>query len=131
MKKTMQPTTEVKFKRGPALRPSGELTTYLESLKTIGGKPLLVRLPVVITLDPTGFGIDKATVGELAIKLNDSALGISLMDRLRTACPNASTCAIWLEGHWRSPAGFDIRKVGKPIADAELAQTNYCEVQDL
>jgi len=37
----------------------------------------------------------------LALTLDDTALGISLLDRVRDLCPEGDlTCALWLEGSW-------------------------------
>jgi len=37
----------------------------------------------------------------IAVKLDDTALGIRISDRVRMQCPvPAHTCTLWLEGYW-------------------------------
>nr|MBP6721092.1 hypothetical protein [Bacteroidia bacterium] len=32
--------------------------------------------------------------------LEDSALGVSLQDRVRQYCPNGGLCSLWVAGYW-------------------------------
>lgn len=72
-----------------------------------------VQLPVVVTVTPLGVGparlaYDPAAEG-LAIALDDSAMGISLHDRLQPICA-VGECAVILEGRW-GEGGLSVRKV--------------------
>lgn len=87
-----------------ALTPTAELLAWLDhngGARDIGGPPRL-KLPVEVTMDADRLGIVGATLGEVAVKLDDTALGIALADRVRQKCPAGSTtCKVWLEGTWR------------------------------
>ena len=65
------------------------------------GPDRLVRMPVTIHFRPDGLGIDRGTVGELDLRLDDTRLGVSLMDHARQASPERSSVALHLEGHWQ------------------------------
>ncbi len=65
----------------------------------------VVRIPVVVTR--TALGIDAAELGgpglpaepRPSVQLDDSRLGVSLMTRLRSLCPDLDDpCAVWLDG---------------------------------
>ena len=92
------------FSRGPALAPTDDLLTWLE---TRAGTRIL-RLPVVVTASP--LGVTSAFIGAhadadpatmIALQLDQGALGITLHERLPIACQRAP-CAVWLEGTWGS-----------------------------
>lgn len=93
----MQPTPKVQYTRGPPVEPSKELMAWLH--KNADVQPLrLVRLPVTVELRP--LGIEHASVGGVSIALQDSALGISLLDRARRACGMERNCTMWMMGYW-------------------------------
>jgi hypothetical protein len=92
--------------------PERPKTPYLEKEKVAGPKvvpkePLLawlrqagdavIRFPVSVAPETSNVGL----LGELTVQLNDSALGMSLRDRLVTSCAGAPRCTVWLEGRWR------------------------------
>ena len=92
------------FSRGPALAPTDDLLTWLE---TRAGTRVL-RLPVIVAASPLGMtsafigahaGADPASMIEL--QLDQGALGVSLHERLPVAC-QSGPCAVWLEGTWGS-----------------------------
>lgn len=90
-----------------ALEPRAELLAWLAAnggSRDIGGPPRL-RLPVVVTMDADRLGITGATLGDaggLPLKLDDTALGIALKDRVRQKCSgDAPSCRVWIEGTWR------------------------------
>lgn len=95
---------------GPPIQPTHELLHWLErNVKGADGKRRRLRLPVVVSLgEPYPLGLGRACVGislessnEIALTLDDSALGISLLERVRTLCvDNGVSCALWLEGYW-------------------------------
>jgi hypothetical protein len=91
-----------------ALTPRADLIAWLDAN---GGKPDLgtapvLRLPVTLTWGDQRISITGATLGEVAVKLDDSALGISLKDRARNKCPaDQPTCRVLIEGRWRGLDG--------------------------
>lgn len=89
------------------LEPRADLLAWLAAnggTPDIGTPPRL-RLPVVVTMDADRLGITGATLGTAdghPLKLDDTALGIALKDRVRQKCPaDAPSCRVWLEGVWR------------------------------
>ena len=84
---------------------------WLKKNATRKGHRTLFKIPVVVLYtDKHRFGIGRAFVGtsikdpgddKLPLQLDDTALGISLRDRLRQKCDKkAAGCALWIEGHW-------------------------------
>ncbi len=124
---------------GHALTPASALKAWLEKNARQGDRRTRFKVPVVVrSKDGFALGYTEAFVGtstagaggdKLSLALEDTALGISLLDRLRSKCPKgARSCAIWLEGHWGPlvPAGptggtksgshpFAVRHVGEVI----------------
>jgi hypothetical protein len=110
-----------------ALTPASALKAWLEKHARQKGRRARFKLPVVIrSKDGFVLGRLRAFVGtstadtgadKLALALEDTALGVSLRDRLRSKCPEgARSCAIWLEGHWGPlvPAGPTARPKAGP-----------------
>jgi uncharacterized sulfatase len=137
--KTPDPDRE--FTRGPDISPSSRLLAWLDAELQRGespGGPRRIRLPVSVTLDAAG-GVASARIGvsdeadAIKVRLNDSALGISLADRARQMCGSGSRCAVWVEGFWRGrvngAAQFDLRKVHRAIPNEELKTAIYLEVE--
>ncbi len=119
--RTMIPAPELSLVPGPALEPAAELRAWLDAAPQ--GQ---LRLPVVLAfadehrlaLGQAWLGVRPSEPGRDAILLSieDSALGIALLDRVREHCPgDQPACAMWLEGYWkRSPhldADFSLRRV--------------------
>ncbi len=77
---------------GPAL--DAELLAWLETSKGA------IQLPVDV--QRSVLGITGATVlgADLALKLDDGRMGISLADQLRHTCGAEGPCRVWLEGEW-------------------------------
>ena len=74
---------------GPKLAPEAALVAWLE-----GAGDAVLRLPLTI--------VDQgARLGSLAVEVDDTALGISLADRVRQACPGGRPCRVWVEGRWK------------------------------
>lgn len=108
IRKTPEP--ERTFVDGPPIDPPAELLEWLEA--TAAAQPRKrIRLPVVvrfgdahrIRLDGGHIGVSPAALpGAIQVALDDSAMGISLLDRVRDACPDQkqTVCAVWLEGTW-------------------------------
>lgn len=124
------------FVRGAAITPRDQLIAWLDQ-QVRDGQPRLLRLPIVLARRGPGFTTAGAKVGTandaLELYVNDTALGIGLADRARTACKGQPVCAMWLEGYWRGEQDgdytFDVVKVGDPIAPDALAAASFAEVE--
>ncbi|MDQ7826442.1 MAG: hypothetical protein RDV48_26805 [Candidatus Eremiobacteraeota bacterium] len=107
-----KPAKEVSFTEGLEIAPSGRL---LEWLKREGagspGDRRQVRIPVVIRFQGSpplfikdafiGLSVNECEKSPLFLQLDDSALGIALLQRLAGECPEGQQwCAVWLEGYW-------------------------------
>lgn len=119
------------FTRGPAIAPAAELVAWLDAQRTDVGQRR-VKLPVWLTV--SGTSIKAARIGAadapdaVALKLKDSALGISLADHARRACRGGGACGLWLEGKWGGDGRFDVTRVAGPFTAADDA--TYVEVQE-
>lgn len=111
--KKSSPTESPAYVRGPAVSDSAELVAWLAT------QARRVRLPVVIDRRSPAHGY----VGPLEIELDDTALGISLADRLRAI--GGDRCALWLEGRWTRAQGsryvLAIVNVGERIESVAAA----------
>lgn len=107
------------FVDGPPIDPPGKLLEWLETTASAEPRPR-IRLPVVVQFSNAhriglagGFiGVSPAIPpGSIAISLDDTAMGISLLDRVRDACPDdrQTACAVWLEGRWGGGADRKFR----------------------
>jgi len=109
--RTMQPAPEITYGPGPELQPGEVLRAWLEDQGVRTPKPML-RLPVVLAFEQGQvMGATSAWIGVLPqapedavmLRIDDSALGISLQERVREHCaPEADSCALWLDGTWGS-----------------------------
>jgi hypothetical protein len=81
------------------------------------GDTHLIKLPV--SMDKLGVGVGNFRVGTIAIEVSDSALGVSLADRVRSKCQGLATCRLWLEGYW-SANELSLRNVGERIGEAQV-----------
>lgn len=105
------PEPERTFVDGPPIDPPGGLLEWLE--KTASAEPRRrIRLPVVVQfVDAHRMGISGGFIGlepavlpgAIQLKLDDTAMGVSLLDRVRTACPadDQTSCPVWLDGTWQ------------------------------
>jgi hypothetical protein len=114
--KNKTPYAPPTYVRGPAIANSSELVAWLAT------QARRVRLPVVI--DPRS--PMQGYVGPVAVELDDTALGISLADRLRSIPPtfDGTRCALWLEGRWTRSQGsyvLAIVNVGERIESIATA----------
>ena len=86
------------FIDGPALSPSTELLEWLKS----DGSDQLLKLPVEVSRSV--LGVTGGTLGwgddALQLKLDDTAMGVGLFDRLPQHCGDEGPCHVWLEGYW-------------------------------
>lgn len=112
-----------------ALEPRDALLSWLDAhggTPDIGAAPVL-KLPVTITWGDQRLTLAGATLGGeggLALKLDDTALGISLKDRARNKCPKDSpSCRILIEGRWRGLEGevgtIQVTRFVSVIADGQ------------
>jgi len=104
------PEPDRNFVDGPPIEPAAGLLAWLE--KTGAAQPRKrIRLPVVVRfsdahrigLDGGHIGVSPAIApGAIQVALDDTAMGISLLDRVREACPDdkQTECVVWLEGTW-------------------------------
>ncbi len=88
---------------GPAIGAAADLVKWFEG----EGKDAVVRVPV--TIQATPIGIEKSWIGTtdpLHIRVDDSALGVSLLDRVHQHCPDPeAVCTLWMDGHWGGAGG--------------------------
>ena len=123
----MTPHQPRSFKPGSPLRPSERLEAWLDRQQGV------LRLPVTISADSLGH-VTRAMLGDLELKLGDSALGVSLADRIRQHCgPRASDagtppCVLRLEGRWvAGQRRFEISWVEGAVKPGE--QADQAEVE--
>lgn len=132
----IQPSDEPTLEPGPALRPASALLAWLEaSAGNDDGGRRLFRLPVVVRFeDRYRLGLGAAhiaasasdlTPDAIALELDDTAMGIALLDQLRSRCPaGVDACAVWLDGYWgplvTAMAGGDRGEALWPFAVLEL-----------
>jgi len=108
----LRPAAAIAFVDGPSVEDGAAALAFLqqEARDPSGGRRML-RVPVAIRFDGPGklmidaaaIGVDHAALGvaALGVELDDSAMGVGLLDQLRSACErSATTCAVWLHVHW-------------------------------
>lgn len=110
------------FARGPNLMPFDELITWLDAHTKD-----TVRIPVTFTFDR--ISIQRARLGLATIQVNDSALGVSLVDRVNALCPGGGTCTVRIIGAWggmkNSQASFNVHQVDGLMPDL----ASYAELE--
>jgi hypothetical protein len=118
----MKPFEEPHYRAGVPLTPAHDLLMALEQARK---DRKLVKLPVVVERTSMGrggweaayIGIDSyVPLGErILLRLHDSALGVSLADRIHQYCPEGKPCKLWLIGYWdEGPLGFPTKEAGPP-----------------
>lgn len=136
----MTPKSEGAFVDGPAIAPASGLRAWLDGeIKSAKPRPR-IKLPVMLVWqDEHRLAIGRAFVGvsgdepaadAIRLELDDSGMGVSLKDQIRSKCPEGqAACGFWLEGHWGPlvSAGpsfaepgtetFAVLAVGEPIAE--------------
>lgn len=95
----MTPPSALTFEDGPLVADTAALRAWL-----VAGGARTVLVPVQVRVDALGVG--DARIGALPVRLDDTALGVALHDRVRQACPDA-TCAILVEGRWGAVLGAE------------------------
>src|SRR6185503_5779388 len=93
----LTPEPERTFVDGPPIDPPDALLKWLETTASTEPRPR-IRLPVVVRfrdqhrlgLDGGHIGVSPAALpGVIQVTLDDTAMGIALIDRVRNACPDA------------------------------------------
>ena len=122
-----QPLQEIGFTRGPALTPAAAALSYLDRLAA-ETRARRVRLSVSLTLDEHRLAIVDARLGQPGdtaaprLRLDDGALGVSLLDRARDLCPAGLRCVLGLVGYWRGSADgvgrLEVRRVDGLVPEA-------------
>ncbi|MDP2314531.1 MAG: hypothetical protein Q8P41_16635 [Pseudomonadota bacterium] len=108
---TLQPHVAAAFVDGPALADPVALLAWLDGLPPTR----LLRLPVTVDFGgDTRLGVARAWIGAtgdtppdgaVLLHLDDSRMGVAVLDHLRSTCPaGPRTCAVWLEGTWAPSA---------------------------
>lgn len=128
----MAPQPELPWAFGPSTADAAALTAWLARQLAVPDRPETVRLPVLVEL-----GVARSTVAggrvlsgakeALALSLDDTALGISLADRARQACPGQDRCALWLEGRWRA-GRLQVTRAGGAVKEGEATRPLYAQV---
>jgi hypothetical protein len=111
----MKPEPKRNFADGAPLRPAAALKTWLGKQVDAKGKPRRVRLPVEVTVLPTGVDRRGFVGGEkgLALTLDDSAMGVGLADHARRARDGGSGCTLLLDGVMVGADGFKVLWISK------------------
>ncbi len=111
--------SDATFVEGPSVAAPAALLSWFEG----EGAGKRVRVPVVVKPSPlglsSGYIAANAAVPEaqgLSLQLDDSTLGVSLADRIRSDCEFDVPCLIWIEGQWGSSLGLP--SFGGPLASA-------------
>jgi hypothetical protein len=120
--------SERSFEPGPAISEREPLVAWLAMHAREGGSGATLRLPVALALRDGGTHLGDAYLGleggaeRLVVLLDDSALGIALLDRVRQHARSDGSCALWLEGVWlgstRSGGSFAVHAVRGAIGAA-------------
>lgn len=89
--------------------PSNAFIRLLEESRN-SAKRRLWRIPVIVELDGDwrrlirsayiGVVADLATEDRIYLSMEDSALGVSLAERMNQYCPNEHVCRLWVAGYW-------------------------------
>jgi hypothetical protein len=102
----MTAEVEKSFEPGPAIAERAELLAWLASHAREGGSGSTLKLPIALELRDGGAHVGDAHLGldggseRLTVLLDDSALGVALVDRARHHMRSDGTCTLWLEGVW-------------------------------
>ena len=98
--------------QAPALSPSTELMAWLDA-----NASTRVLLPFSVRRQALGVdGGDLVAEPPVAFRLDDSTMGVGLMDRLREECPELdSPCVVWLEGTYGAALTMPGLEDGGPV----------------
>lgn len=109
------------------LEPQAAALAYLAKAQADGVE---LKLPVEVTVEPLGisggflgFGPDRVPV-----KIDDTALGVALSDRVASWCGEEATrCAMWMWGKWRDGTIL-VSRAESRIKDEDRAAATHIHV---
>lgn len=110
----MVPYVEKAKTQGPKLTQPELLEAWL----TDAGDAVL-RLPITVERGPYGQRLG-AKLGARELLIDDSALGVALSERLRSACGEQNPCRVWVEGRWRNGT-LQVLHFSRAVAPGEAA----------
>lgn len=100
----LSPSPFLQFVDGPAYA-DPDVLAWLER-----SQRAMLRVPVVVEFtDEYRLGVGRAWIGTtdadagpdaIFLKLDDSQMGVALLEPLRQSCPPGRRCAVWVEGMW-------------------------------
>ena len=111
MSETMKPAAEIAFQAGPAILPAAAMLAWLEREGAASTRPRL-KVPVVVRfgdvhrleIGDAWIGVDTggpAPENAVHLELDDTGLGIALIDTARKLCPAGQPgCGLELIGVW-------------------------------
>lgn len=110
-----------------ALEPKAEALAFLAKAQADG---TVLKLPIEVIVEPlgisggyVGFGADRITA-----KIDDTALGVALSDRVASWCGEEATlCAMWVWGKWKDGTILVTRAESK-IKDEDRATATHLHV---
>lgn len=127
-----QPSPELSFVHGPSIDDAG-LLGWLRRQRD-GERPATVQLPVVATAQVGGLGSARLAgangTSPIAVRVDDSALGIALADRMRGS-RDGELRAAWLEGTWDPTSAtptLHVTRWVRAIAEPELGAVKHARV---
>lgn len=107
-KGNMQPYTKREFAKGAPIRPTEGLVAWLDARKKENAKTV-VRVPVTTSYDR--ISIKETKIGDLPVRVQDSALGVSFLERANQYGKGQTSCVLSLIGYWRGDGVFDVIQV--------------------
>lgn len=136
MKSPNTPATP--FVTGPRVDDPTALRHWLDRQRTAADAPRLLRLPVRVALETDVPRRVRSWLGapaggdSLEIRLDDTALGIALPERVTQYCKGPGPCFLWLEGTWlgdvEGQPTFAVTRVAGGLAERERAGFLYAGV---
>jgi hypothetical protein len=111
----MVPYVEKTKQRGPSLLPASALKQWLD-----GVGDAVVRVPITVKAGGVPGEPWDLAIGELSVKLNDSALGVSFEERVRQVSQGQRPVRVWVEGRWRDGV-VHVLHFSRAIPDGEAA----------
>lgn len=103
-----QPYPKREFTMGAPLRPTEGLVAWLDEQKKANAKTV-VRVPVTTSYDRISIKVTQ--IGDLPVRVQDAALGVSFLERANQYGKGQTTCVLSLIGYWRGEGVFDVIQV--------------------
>lgn len=118
----LRPFQEPAYRSGIPADASAELN---KALPEAAKERKLVKLPVFLELGDSpltayrqayiGTSLRAASPTRIDVRLRDTALGVSLQDRVRQHCAGAKTCCLWMVGYWNETSGLEAPTHGNSL----------------